>query len=58
MEIRYVWRGYFTNRTLNALHAEGFGHEPFDDDWEGQLDRLAEYLEATNDKPKRDGEAE
>ena len=39
MGIRYVWRGYFTNAALNALHAEGFGHEPFDDDWESQLDR-------------------
>ena len=39
MEIRYVWRGYLTNRAVNALHAAGFGHEPFDDDWESQLDR-------------------
>ena len=39
MEIRYAWRGYVTNQALNALHAEGFGHEPFDDDWETLLDR-------------------
>lgn len=39
MDIRYVWRGYFTNRALNTLHAEGFGHDRFDDDWEKQLDR-------------------
>jgi GNAT superfamily N-acetyltransferase len=39
MEIRYVWRGYLTNRALNALHSDGFDHEPFDDDWETQLDR-------------------
>jgi hypothetical protein len=39
MEIRYTWRGNVTNQALNALHAEGFGHEPFDDDWETLLDR-------------------
>lgn len=39
MSIRYAWRGYFTNRDLNALHGEAFGHAPFDDDWEGQVDR-------------------
>ncbi|MDX2467167.1 MAG: GNAT family N-acetyltransferase [Acidimicrobiia bacterium] len=39
MEIRYVWRGYLTNKTLNSLHAEGFEHELFDDDWETLLDR-------------------
>ena len=39
MQIRYVWRGYFTNRALNVLHAEAFDHEPFEDDWEKQLDR-------------------
>jgi GNAT superfamily N-acetyltransferase len=39
MEIRYAWRGYLTNNAVNALHAEGFGHEPFDDDWETQLER-------------------
>ncbi len=39
MEIRYVWRGYLTNKAVNQLHAAGFGHEPFDDDWESLLDR-------------------
>ena len=39
MEIRYVWRGYLTNKAVNQLHAEGFDHEPFDDDWESLLDR-------------------
>jgi GNAT superfamily N-acetyltransferase len=39
MSIRYAWRGYFTNKALNALHAEGFGHDLFDDDWETQVDR-------------------
>ena len=39
MEVRYVWRGYLKNKALNALHAEGFGHAPFDDDWEALLDR-------------------
>ena len=39
MNIRYRWRGYFTNEALNALHADGFEHEPLDDDWETQVDR-------------------
>ncbi len=39
MEIRYVWRGYLTNNTVNTLHAEGFEHGLFDDDWETLLDR-------------------
>ncbi len=39
MSIRYAWRGYLTNRALNTLHADGFGHEPFPDDWETQLDQ-------------------
>ncbi len=39
MAIRYVWRGYLTNKAVNALHAEGFGHKEFDDDWEGLLSR-------------------
>jgi ribosomal protein S18 acetylase RimI-like enzyme len=39
MSIRYAWRGYFTNKAVNALHAEAFEHQPFDDDWEKQLDR-------------------
>ncbi len=39
MSIRYAWRGYFTNQAMNALHADGFGHDPFEDDWETQVDR-------------------
>ena len=39
MDIRYAWRGYLTNAGLNTLHAEGFDHELFDDDWETLLDR-------------------
>jgi ribosomal protein S18 acetylase RimI-like enzyme len=35
--ITYEWRGAFTNAEVNALHAEAFGHEPGDDDWEAQL---------------------
>jgi hypothetical protein len=27
----YIWRGEFTNAEVNALHAQGFGHEVFDD---------------------------
>ncbi len=34
---RFEWRGDFANASVNALHAEAFGHEPLDDDWEGQV---------------------
>ena len=34
---RFEWRGEFDNAAVNALHAEAFGHELFDDDWEGQV---------------------
>jgi GNAT superfamily N-acetyltransferase len=37
--ISYEWRGPVTNAELNALHAEAFGHEVLDDDWQGQLTR-------------------
>jgi hypothetical protein len=30
------WRGPVRNPEMNALHAEGFGHELLDDDWEAQ----------------------
>lgn len=36
-----VWRGPFGNAEINALHAECFGHRPFDDDWRGQVDRFS-----------------
>jgi len=29
--ITYEWRGLFNNAEVNALPAEGFGHEPGDD---------------------------
>jgi GNAT superfamily N-acetyltransferase len=34
---RFEWRGDFDNNPVNALHAEAFGHEVLDDDWEGQV---------------------
>jgi len=37
--ITYVWRGDFGNSALNALHAEGFGHEVRDDDWQARVHR-------------------
>jgi GNAT superfamily N-acetyltransferase len=37
--ISYLWRGGFTNAEVNALHAEGFGHEVLDIDWRAQLER-------------------
>jgi GNAT superfamily N-acetyltransferase len=33
----YEWRGHFENAEVNALHAEGFGHRPLDDDWRAQV---------------------
>jgi GNAT superfamily N-acetyltransferase len=33
MDIKYAWRGDFANEALNRLHAEGFQHRLFDDDW-------------------------
>jgi GNAT superfamily N-acetyltransferase len=39
--VRYEWRGSFTNREVNALHAEAFEHPLVDDDWNGQLGRLS-----------------
>jgi GNAT superfamily N-acetyltransferase len=37
--IDYSWRGSFTNAELNELHAEGFGHQLLNDDWQGQVSR-------------------
>lgn len=39
MSITYGWRAPFENLEINALHAEGFGHRLFDDDWVGQVER-------------------
>src|SRR5208283_567205 len=35
--ISYEWRGQFSNDSVNALHAEGFGHRVLDDDWWAQV---------------------
>jgi hypothetical protein len=37
MNEQYVWRGAFDNVELEALHADGFDHEPADFDWAAQL---------------------
>ena len=37
--IAYEWRGPFTDAEVSALHAEGFGHEPAEDDWRAQVER-------------------
>jgi ribosomal protein S18 acetylase RimI-like enzyme len=34
---RFEWRVAFDNVSLNALHAEAFGHELLDYDWEEQV---------------------
>jgi ribosomal protein S18 acetylase RimI-like enzyme len=39
MTIDYGWRGDFTNREVNALHAEGFDHPLIDDDMNAILRR-------------------
>ena len=38
MSISYEWKGDFDNSALEALHGEGFEHEPADYDWRAQLD--------------------
>jgi len=39
-DIRFAWRGAFTNPEVNALHAEAFDTAVFDDwDWEAQVQR-------------------
>jgi GNAT superfamily N-acetyltransferase len=35
--ITYQWRGDFGNSAVNALHAEGFGHQAAGDDWQAQV---------------------
>jgi ribosomal protein S18 acetylase RimI-like enzyme len=35
--ISFEWRGTFSNRELNELHAEAFGHRVLTDDWVAQL---------------------
>jgi GNAT superfamily N-acetyltransferase len=37
--IIYEWRGRFDNAAVSALHAEGFGHPPDDDDWWAQVNQ-------------------
>lgn len=39
MEVRYEWRAEVDNAALNALHADGFDHDLYSDDWETQLGR-------------------
>jgi GNAT superfamily N-acetyltransferase len=38
MTITYEWRGDFGNDEVNALHAEGFDHEPLTYDWWAQVE--------------------
>jgi GNAT superfamily N-acetyltransferase len=37
MTVLYEWRSLVGNEELEALHAEGFGHEPTDFDRSGQI---------------------
>ncbi|HKN98769.1 MAG TPA: GNAT family N-acetyltransferase [Pseudonocardiaceae bacterium] len=39
MPVTYEWRGDFDNGSLNALHAEGFGHDRLDVDWRAMVHR-------------------
>lgn len=38
-DVAYEWRGALDGAEVEALHAEGFGHEPLDWDWAAQLER-------------------
>ncbi len=37
--LSYEWRGTFASTEVELLHAEGFGHEAFGDDWWGRVQR-------------------
>jgi GNAT superfamily N-acetyltransferase len=37
MSITYQWRGDFDSAGVEALHAEGFGHQPVTYDWKAQV---------------------
>jgi GNAT superfamily N-acetyltransferase len=37
--IAYEWRGPFDSAEVEALHAEGFEHEPVPDDWWARVNR-------------------
>lgn len=39
MTITYQWKSDFDSAALEALHAEGFGHDPVDYDWKNQVDQ-------------------
>ncbi|MFG3014076.1 GNAT family N-acetyltransferase [Streptomyces cinerochromogenes] len=39
MTIMYEWRGDFDNASLDALHADGFGHPVDPADWRARLER-------------------
>ncbi|WP_066589196.1 GNAT family N-acetyltransferase [Cellulomonas timonensis] len=39
--VAYGWREPFSNEEVNALHAEAFGHQPVDDDWNDRVARLS-----------------
>jgi ribosomal protein S18 acetylase RimI-like enzyme len=46
----FEWRGTFTNREVNCLHAEAFGHELFKDRWLEQVQRWSlGWVTARND---------
>jgi GNAT superfamily N-acetyltransferase len=36
--VTYQWRGDFDSSDLEALHAEGFGHQPVAFDWKTQVE--------------------
>ena len=38
MVVTYGWRGDFDSADLEALHGEGFGHEPVVYDWKAQVE--------------------
>lgn len=37
--VQFEWRGRIDNHALNALHADAFEHDIFEDDWQGLVER-------------------
>ena len=46
MTAAVAWRGHVGNEEVEALHAEAFGHEPIDHDWNAQLEHCLGWVTA------------
>jgi GNAT superfamily N-acetyltransferase len=58
MTISYEWRGPVANAELEALHAEGFGHEVTGFDWVARLGRHSLGWVCARRDGEREGERE